>query len=369
MKNMSEIDRKFAYGDKFPGDTDIYKIPDPRFSLYGVQYYEGEGFLRLPLDVAREVSENVEILAHHTSGGRLFFKTDSRYIGIRVRYKYLTKLSNLELSASGFVLIEECNGARRYVKIMPPKHTDDEGYDFIVDVADAPDSPECGKMRSYILYFPICQRVGELYVELERGAKVERVDKYNTLPILYYGSSITQGFCAGRTDNTYEAFIEKWSGIDFVNLGFSGNGKGEDRMIEYLKGLPCSVFVCDYNHSGIDLDFFERQHPKLYRAFRETHPSTPILFLTKTCIYTDLENIERVKRAETQEKIIYKTYSDAKASGDENVYFLSGVDMLSELSPTDRMSAANDSDHPNELGFYIVAKKIYEKLAGIPMPL
>ena len=113
MKNMSEIDKKFAYGDAFPGETDIYRIPDPHFSLYGVQYYEGEGFLRMPLSVAREVSENVEILAHHTSGGRLFFRTNSRLIGIKVRYKYQTILSNLELSASGFVLIEEVDGARR----------------------------------------------------------------------------------------------------------------------------------------------------------------------------------------------------------------------------------------------------------------
>ena len=252
---------------------------------------------------------------------------------------------------------------------MPPKHTDSDGYDFIVNVCDAPDAPAPGEIRSYILYFPICQRVRELYVELERGAAVERVDKYNTPPILYYGSSITQGFCAGRADNTYEAFIEKWSEIDFVNLGFSGNGKGEDRMIEYLAGLDCSVFVCDYNHSGIDLDYFATQHPKLYREFRRTHPTVPILFLTKTCIYTDTKNIDKVKRAADQEKIIYKTYSDALAAGDNNVYFLSGLEMLDGLTATDRMSAANDSDHPNELGFYIMAKKISEKLAGIPMLL
>lgn len=368
MKTMSEIDKKFAYGDKFPGKTDLYRIPDGHFSLFGVRYYEGEGFLRLPPDVAAEVSDNVEILAHHTSGGRLFFRTDSRYIGIRVRYKYMTKLSNLELSASGFVLIEERGDVRRYVKIMPPKHTDDDGYDFIVDTCDAADSPE-GGIRSYILYFPTVQRVGELFVELERGAHVESVDKYDSLPILYYGSSITQGLCAGRADNTYEAFIEKWSGVDFVNLGFSGNGKGEDRMIEYLCTLPCRAFVCDYNHSGIDLDYFAIQHPKLYREFRRTHPETPILLLTKTWIYTDIEHIELVRRAEEQEKIIYKTYTDARARGDENVYFLSGVEMLSELSHTDRMSAANDSDHPNELGFYLMAKKIYEKLSSIPNAL
>jgi hypothetical protein len=364
MKEMSEIDKNFSYGNKFPGKTDLYRIPDPRFSLYGVKYYEGEGFLRMPLSVAKEVSDNIEILAHHTSGGRLFFKTNSKLIGIRVRYKYLTKLSNAELSASGFVLIEEIGENRKYVKILPPSFNADEGYNFVADVSEYLNDKDSDEMRSYILYFPICQRVAELAVELEEGSRVERVEKYgDTLPFLYYGSSVTEGFCAGRADNTYEAFIEKWTGVDFINLGFSGNGKGEDRMIEYLSGIKCSVFVCDYNHSGIDLDYFERQIEKLYRSFRGAQPTTPILFMSKTCIFTDKDrldnaNSDKVIRHVTQEKIIYKTYSDAVAAGDKNVYFLSGIDMLQDLTPTDRMSAANDADHLNELGFYIMAKKI-----------
>ena len=354
MKRMDEIDKKLKFSDVESGvELDLYSIPGESFTLAGIKFYGEEGFLRMPPEAAERVSDDVAVLNHHTTGGRVLFSTDSSVLEIRVTYDYLSRLRNIELSSLGFTLIERIGGVRKYIKIMPPDYNHNTGYVFSVDL-------EGEGMRDYILYFPVVGRVRTLTVGLSRGSSVKPLNLYTDPPIVYYGSSITQGFCAGRGDNTYEAFIEKWCERDFVNLGFSGSGRGEDAMIEYLSGLDCSIFVSDYNHSGIDLDIFRSQHPKLYREFRKTHPTTPIILLSKTCMYVGLDNIEEHERACTQEKIILDTYNMARASGDENVYFISGVGMLDMLSPTDRMSAMNDSDHPNELGFYIMAKKIYE---------
>lgn len=359
MKRMDEIDKKLKFNDSESKEKlDYYKIPNPAFALAGIGYYEGQGFLRMPPEVAERVSDDVAVLNHHTTGGRILFSTDSSVVEIRVSYDYLSRLRNIELASLGFVLIERCGKVRKYIKIMPPDYNHNTGYVFSVDL-------EGSGMRDYILYFPVVGRVGELTVGLSAGACVKPLNLYTDAPIVYYGSSITQGFCAGRPDNTYEAFIEKWCERDFVNLGFSGSGRGEDEMIEYLATLDCSIFVSDYNHSGIDLDIFRRQHPKLYREFRKTHPETPIIILSKTCMYVGLDNIDEHERASAQEKIIYDTYRMARDSGDKNVYFLSGVEMLDCLSPTDRMSAMNDSDHPNELGFYIMAKKIYSVMKDL----
>ena len=358
MKAFEKIDPKFKFNDKeADGELDYYSIPHPAFEMRGIGFYGEEGFLRMPKEVGESVSDDVAVLNHHTTGGRILFSTDSDVIEIKVTYDYLSRLRNVELSALGFVLIERRGGERRYVKIMPPDYKDDTGYCFSVELD--------GGMRDYILYFPVVGRVRTLKIGLSRGASVRPLHIYNEKPIVYYGSSITQGFCAGRADNTYEAFIEKWSERDFINLGFSGSGKGEDAMIEYIASLDCSIFVSDFNHSGMDLEVFERQHRRLYRRFRETHPNTPMIILSKTCIFVSRDTLDEHPRASAQEKIIEKTYNDAVAAGDKNVYFVSGIDMLGELSPTDRMSAANDSDHPNELGFYLMAKKIYEVMKNV----
>ena len=252
MKAFEKIDPKFKFNDKeADGELDYYSIPHPAFEMRGIDFYGEEGFLRMPKEVGESVSDDVAALNHHTTGGRILFSTDSDVIEIKVTHDYLSRLRNVELSALGFVLIERRGGERRYVKIMPPDYKDDTGYCFSVELE--------GGMRDYILYFPVVGRVRTLKIGLSRGAAVHPLHIYNEKPIVYYGSSITQGFCAGRADNTYEAFIEKWSERDFINLGFSGSGKGEDAMIEYIASLDCSVFVSDFNHSGMDLEVFERQ--------------------------------------------------------------------------------------------------------------
>ena len=46
-------------------------------------------------------------------------------------------------------------------------------------------------------------------------------------PVVFYGTSITQGGCASRPGMSYQAILGRRLNLDHVNLGFSGNGKGE----------------------------------------------------------------------------------------------------------------------------------------------
>ena len=46
-------------------------------------------------------------------------------------------------------------------------------------------------------------------------------------PLVFYGTSITQGGCASRSGMSYQAILGRMLNADFVNLGFSGNGLGE----------------------------------------------------------------------------------------------------------------------------------------------
>lgn len=100
-----------------------------------------------------------------------------------------------------------------------------------------------GKLRNYILYFPNYNDVKELKIGVDDGARVGHGKKYkDLLPILYYGSSITQGGCASRADNSYQALISKWTNIDFLNFGFSGSALGEETMAEYISALKRSCY-------------------------------------------------------------------------------------------------------------------------------
>ena len=80
MSRISEIDKNFVVqSTNDREDTVYFKATDPRFEINGVFYEDGK-FRRLPETVAKETSWGVLGLSVHTAGGRLRFKTNSKYI-------------------------------------------------------------------------------------------------------------------------------------------------------------------------------------------------------------------------------------------------------------------------------------------------
>ena len=88
-------------------------------------------------------------------------------------------------------------------------------------------------------------------------------------------------------------------------------------MTDYLAGIDCSVFVCDYDYNAPDVDHLKKTHYRLYERYRKLRPDTPILFISKPDIWGEEDEPLRVK-------VIRQTYAKARKNGDKNVYFLSG---------------------------------------------
>jgi lysophospholipase L1-like esterase len=249
------------------------------------------------------------------------------------------------------MLLEETKKGTKLVKGFLPLFDQQKGFEGSADC-----NIKGGKTLDYILYFPLYNGVNSLEIGLDEGASVGHGRVYRDIkPILYYGSSITQGGCASRPDNSYQALISKWNNIDFINLGFSGSARGETVMVDYLKNIDCSLFVCDYDHNAPTADHLEKTHYALYESYRKARKDTPILFLTRPDYKAGQNECER------RERIVRETYERAKAQGDNNVYFIAGRTFFT----TDRQNCTVDGCHPNDLGFYKMAKKIYAKMQEI----
>ena len=350
---IEKIDKNFSLREKIDieGDRVHYSLPHSAFSLYGIFYDEKEQrFTRMDCATADALGEGVGTLSRHTAGGRLRFATDSSVLQLTVKYDFLWLMSHMPLTgSSGFSLFEETDDGEIFIKNLAPISSDAHGF-----TAETPLKGD--KIREYILYFPLYNDVKSLTLSLDKNAQVKNGRKYrNELPILYYGSSITQGGCASRPDQSYQAIIAKWNNIDYINLGFSGNAKGEDVMVDYLASINCGLFVCDYDHNAPTAEHLNNTHYRLYERYRKARPDTPILFITKPDITGDAEGEERLK-------IIYNTYKKAKRSGDNNVYFLSGKSFYGKKK---RWDFAVDGCHPTDLGFSKMAEKIYKKMISI----
>ena len=68
------------------------------------------------------------------------------------------------------------------------------------------------------------------------------------------------------------------------------------------------------------------------------------------------------EQAKEREAIIRKSYRKARAMGDKNVHFIAGKTLFGK---EDRVICTVDNVHPNDLGFYRMAKKIYSKMKQI----
>jgi len=345
MSDISKIDSNFAVVTKIEKeDIKFYNIDDEPFKIYGV-FRENGKYRRMPENIAKKVSEGVYCLHTNTAGGRVRFVTDSPYIAIHTTMDGFGKMPHFALSGSiGFDMYAD----NRYVKTFLPPFGIEDGYEGIFEFNEK-------KEREITINFALYSNVNELYIGLQENSILKEAKPYkNAKPIVYYGSSITQGGCASRPGMSYEAIISRNFDYDYINLGFAGNARAEDEIIEYIKNLDMSIFVYDYDHNAPTVEHLEKTHEKMFKAIREKHPLLPVVMMSRPTHF--LNDEEKIRRS-----IIETTYRNAVSAGDKNVYFIDG-EMLTEVC---KDSGTVDNCHPTDYGFASMAKALSEVLVNI----
>ncbi len=335
MSDISKIDKNLAVSTTLGKDDIVfYDAGTPPMRVYGVYKDDGK-YRRLPEAVAKSVSRHVYFLHANTSGGRVRFVTDSPYVAISVKMDYVYQSSHFPLAGSaGFDLYVSGEYAKTF---MPPVNMKD-GYESICEFGSS-------ALREITINFPLYSNVCSLAIGLQKGALVKEAAPYaNTKPVVYYGSSITQGGCASRPGSCYPSILSRRFNWDYINLGFSGSAKAEDEIIAYIQGLEMSAFVLDYDHNAPTPEHLAQTHEKMFQAVRQTHPDIPIIIMSRPKhILTEDDWARR--------RIIEKTYENAVKAGDENVYLITG-EALTALCGND---GTVDGVHPTDFGFAAIA--------------
>lgn len=349
---IEKIDKNFATKRIKAENFDWFDQDNENVSLHGVFYDQTDmEFKRLPKDVAQSVSEGVYWLHNHTAGGRLKFKTTSNLFAIKGEEKFIGVMPHMPLyGQAGFSIYVD----GIYAGSVSPFFADFEErkneivyFDGMIELSKQ--AFKRNVLHDVEIYFPLYYNVQKVFVGVEKGCKIEKPNDYAiSKPVLFYGSSITQGGCASHPGNDYPSILSRKLDFDFINLGFSGNGKAENSIVEYIVGLDCSVYVMDYDHNAPSPEHLERTHYPMYEKIRNAHPNAPIIFISKPdCDYRF--------ECELYREIIQKTYKKAKKNGDKNVYFINGARLFGKDC---RDSCAVDNCHPNDLGFYRMAKTL-----------
>lgn len=352
---ISDIDSNFKVENNFDREDIVWldsrKEPFKIYGLYNAE--EQVPFVRMPIDTANAVSEAVGHLNYNTAGGRVRFKTSSPYIAINAHMSNICKVSHMTLSASaGFDVYIEKNGKSIFAFSYIPPTEITEGYSELKNI----DTEIFGNAPYNVtINFPLYSGVDNLYIGLKKDSLLEKSTPYiNDKPVVFYGSSITQGGCASRPGNCYQNLISKNLNMDYINLGFSGSAKGEPEISDYMSKLSMCCFVCDYDHNAAVLEDLIKTHYAMYEKIRENNPNIPYIMISRPCIRQS-ESADVTARR----RIIKESYEKAIANGDKNVYFIDG----STFFQGDHVDECTvDLVHPNDLGFFRMSEKIGELL-------
>ena len=334
---IAEFDKNLKVETTISKDDIVWlNAADKPFVVYGAT--GTDPYVRMPDDVAKTVSPGVQYLSKNTAGIRVRIRTNSPYIAIHCKWNHLEVAPHMPISGSnGFDLYRYNNNNQIYIGTFMPSPTSHNGYESIHEVWT-------NDMTDYVINFPLYNSVDMLYIGVSKNAEFEVPAKYkNDLPVVFYGSSITQGGCASRPGNCYQNFLSRALDIDYVNLGFSGNGKAEDTMIDYLKNLDMCVFVSDYDHNAPTVEHLDNTHYKLYKGIRETFPDIPYIMLSKPDYHVGNANDD------ARRNIVMESFIKAKREGDKNVYFIDGASIF---QADEWFSCTVDGCHPTDLGFY-----------------
>ncbi len=327
-----------------------YSIFDSPVKVYGVPNFEKNRKLeRFPEELRKRLVEfhsrlgdtMINHLATRTTGGRAAFRTDSENISIEMKLKTLEHDAGMSRFACSSAAVYTGRGeSLTYKGLAVPGFDDKTGH--ITFTKDK-------NMEDVMIFFPRNEILEDIIITIDDGAHISAPTPYKyEKPVIFFGSSITEGGHAALVTNAYTALLSRWLDFEYYNFGLSGSCLGQIMIGEYICSLEPSILVYDYDHNAPTAEYLRKTHEPFFKIVREKMPTLPVLFLTTP-------NFDYMPEADERRNIIRSTYENALSAGDRNVYFIDGEDFFGK---DERQFCTTDTIHPNDYGFQKMAKVI-----------
>ena len=321
----------------------IIAFPDPRLAVYGLPWFSEDSpvLRRLPARLKESFRPAVWNLAQSPSGGRIRFRTDSTSVGIVAENPGFSNMHHMpSVGENGFDIYV----GRDYLSSAWP---DKDGK--IVKIWGVGRER---KLRDITIYLPLYKAVTIQSLSLDADARLEPATPYAIpKPVVYYGSSITQGGCASNPGGSCQAILERKLNADFVNLGFSGNGLGEPALADAIRELDASCIVLDF-WGNPSPEQYTNALPVFVDHLREKRPAVPILVTSPFYFPAEEASAAMEKMQNVKRQFAHDFVESRREKGDHKITFVDGLKMLNR----DQTSGLVDGVHCNSLGFYFNAQ-------------
>ena len=325
---------------------------------YGMDYFLIEGtnipdsekespYDRLPSSYKEKVRAPVWNLSKNSAGITVRFLSNSSKIKAKWSVLNNNKMNHMaESGIKGVDLYFKNRGQWQYVNTGRPSGVDNEAV-LVSNMTE--------RMREYKLFLPLYDGVTSLEIGVDENSLIIKPEPLDEKPIVFYGTSITQGGCASRPGMVHTSIISRALDVDVINFGFSGNGKMETELLELISDIDAAFYVIDCLPNMNSKEVEERTIP-LVDLIRTKHPDTPIIFV-ENLIY-EKAFLDTNYRLEIEEKnqVLENQYKELTYRGDENVMYIKNDDAMGGSH-----EGTVDGIHLTDLGFQLFADYLIEK--------
>lgn len=321
---------------------------------------EGQGwtetnalYSRFPTRAKGVVPDSVWGLSQDSAGVCVRFQTDAAKL--HVRWVVLKEsLAMPHMPATGVSGVDlyrrDATGAWRFVANGRPTQYPTNETSFATETE--------GRSTEMLLYLPLYNGVRHVQLAAPAGATLSQAPQRATnkqKPIVFYGTSITQGGCASRPGMAYTAIVGRMLDQPVVNLGFSGSGKMEPAVSSLVAEIDAAVFVIDclWNIGDISDEDMSGRVEGLVTAVRQAHPNAPILFVGQS--HLAISTHPRATTANQQRAV-----EKLRQKGVRGLFLLGGETLLGRDA-----EGTVDGVHPNDLGMMRHAENMAPALKRI----
>jgi len=294
---------------------------------------------RLPAKAETLVPEAVWDLSHHTAGFFVIFKSNAT--SIKAHWKLTSgRLAFPHMAATGVsgldLYVRTDDGAWRWLGIGKPDSIENT-FMLAEGLSESP--------REYLLNLPLYNGIEFVRIGVPEDFEIESVPTDQRKPIVFYGTSITQGGCASRPGMCATAILGRHLGREIINLGFSGNGRMEPEVAELLAELDPLVYFIDCLPNLQPGEVAERVEP-FVDILRAAHPETPIV-LAEGITYNNAFLVESnaVENANSWQAL-RDAYENLLNRGTKHLYY-----QIAEGQLGFDGEGTVDGVHPTDLGF------------------
>ncbi|MBP5299919.1 MAG: hypothetical protein J6Y80_00810 [Victivallales bacterium] len=333
--------------------------------LFGLPWFaQDHAYNRLPLSRPAEVTQfpngvktvvpaakcGAYSLSSNTAGGQVRFRTDSARFAVDVEECDTVVFDHCAVTGSmglDVYLMEKgrwvCLGATR---------RDPAQSSFSTEIAGGIRR----EMRDVIIHLPNYCGLRKLFIGLEETARIEPPTPFAAEePVVWYGTSITQGGCATRPGMASSNILSRLLNREVLNQGYSGSGRGEPEIAAMLAQIPNPALYIIDNTWNVDVLEMKATLPTFLDTLRQKHPAVPILLVSPT---PGRGALELAFEANYPEKTSYmrETCQRRREAGDLRIFFF---DALHDGLGEDFWEGYVDGAHLNDLGFYRYAYAIF----------